>query len=98
MPAETHVQRGGGDTRDVAAVVYEVVAEAAGSDIAALSDADTLDALGVSGLVLIDVIETLEEELGERTVGLDVDDADLEAAATLGDLVAVVSAGLHGRP
>ena len=94
MPAETHVVKGGGDTRGVGEVVYEVVAEVTGRDITALADGDVLEALGVHGLVLIDVVEAVGEELGDRTVGLEVDDDELAGARTLGELVALVSEGL----
>ena len=89
--------KGGGDTRGVEEVVYEVVAEVTGRDITALADGDVLETLGVHGLVLIDVVEAVGEELGDRTVGLEVDDDDLSRARTLGELVTLVSEGL-GRP
>jgi hypothetical protein len=78
----------------VADVVYEVVAEVVGRPVAALGADDRLDDLGVTGLVLLDVIETVGEELGERTVGLDLDDDDVAEAVTLGDLIALVTEGL----
>ena len=94
MPAETHIRGRGGDTRSVAEVVFEVVAEVTGRHIGEVSEDDALAELGITGLVLLDVVESVEEELGERTVGLDVQDEDLEAAQTVGDLAAVISEGL----
>ena len=94
MPAETHIRGRGGDTRSVAEVVFEVVAEVTGRHVADVSEDDALAELGITGLVLLDVVESVEEELGERTVGLDVEDEDLEGARTVGDLVAVISEGL----
>ena len=84
----------GGDTRDVGQVVYEIVAEATGSAVSDLADGDRLDDLGVTGLVLLDVVETVEEELGERTLGVSIDDDALAAVQTLGELVALVREGL----
>jgi acyl carrier protein len=97
VPAETHVQgRGGGDTRKVAEVVYEVVSEVTGTEIGALGDQDELTSLGVTGLVLVDVMDALMEELGERTVGFSVDDEDLASVRTLGELVSLVSLVTEG--
>ena len=97
MPAETHVRgRGGGDTRGVADIVYDVVAEASGRAVAVLSDELTLASLGVTGLVLLDVVEAVGEELGERTVGPDIDDDDLAAVVSLGGLVELISEGVWG--
>lgn len=75
-------------------MVYEVVAEATGRPVDSLSDRDALTELGLSGLVLIDAVEVVIEELGERTVGLEIDDDELAAASTLGELVALISDGL----
>jgi phosphopantetheine binding protein len=97
VPAETHVRgRGGGDTRGVAEVVWEVVAEATARPVEALSADDRLSDLGVSDLVLVDVVETVGEELGERTVGLDLDDEALTAPGTLtlGELAELVAEAL----
>ena len=97
MPAETHVRGRGGDTRSVAEVVFEVVAEVTGRPLSDLSGDDTLADLGISGLVLLDVIETVGEELGERTVGLDVEDDRLDGISTLGELIDVLDEGLEER-
>lgn len=77
-------------------MVYEVVSESSGRRVDTLGDAENLVDLGVTGLVLLDVVETVREELGERTVGLDVDDDDLALAVTLGDLIELITAGLAG--
>ncbi len=94
MPAETHIRGRGGDTRSVAEVVFEVLAEVTGRPIADISEDDGLGDLGITGLVLLDVVESVEEELGERTVGLDVEDEELTGARTVGDLCTVISEGL----
>ena len=52
------------------------------------------DDLGADSLALIELVEALEEELGERTVGFSIDDEDLaRPAAPCGDAVDYV-----GRP
>ena len=56
------------------------------------SFADDLDA---DSLALIELVEALEEELGERTVGFRIDDEDLEDLKTVRDAVDYVVAKLE---
>ena len=58
----------------------------------AASFADDLDA---DSLALIELVEALEEELGERTVGFRIDDEDLEVLKTIRDAVDYVVAKLE---
>ena len=55
------------------------------------SFADDLDA---DSLALIELVEALEEEVGERTVGFRIDDEDLEDLKTVRDAVDYVVAKL----
>jgi acyl carrier protein len=57
----------------------------------AASFADDLDA---DSLALIELVEALEEELGERSVGFRIDDEDLEDLKTVRDAVDYVVARL----
>ena len=50
--------------------------------------------LAADSLALIELVEALEEELGERTVGFRIDDEDLEDLKTVGDAVDYVVARL----
>ena len=50
--------------------------------------------LQADSLALIELVETLEQELGERTVGFQIDDEDLEDLRTVGDAVDYVMAKL----
>ncbi len=43
--------------------------------------------LDADSLALIELVEALEEELGERTVGFTIDDDDLADLRTVGDAV-----------
>jgi len=52
------------------------------------------DDLGADSLALIELVEALEEELGERTVGFRIDDEDLEDLKTVRDAVDYVVAKL----
>jgi acyl carrier protein len=51
------------------------------------------DDLEADSLALIELVEALEEELGERTVGFRIEDEDLEDLKTVRDAVDYV----HGR-
>jgi acyl carrier protein len=59
-------------------------------------DANFADDLEADSLALIELVEALEEELGERTVGFSVDDEDLGDLATVRDAVDYVVARLGG--
>ena len=50
--------------------------------------------LDADSLALIELVEALEEELGERTVGFRIDDEDLEDLKTVRDAVDYVVAKL----
>ena len=52
------------------------------------------DDLDADSLALIELVEALEEELGERTVGFRIDDEDLEDLKTVRDAVDYVVAKL----
>jgi acyl carrier protein len=53
------------------------------------------DDLGADSLALIELVEALEEELSERTVGFRIDDEDLEDLKTVRDAVDYVMAKLE---
>ena len=52
------------------------------------------DDLDADSLALIELVEALEEELGERSVGCRIDDEDLEDLKTVRDAVDYVVAKL----
>jgi acyl carrier protein len=52
------------------------------------------DDLGADSLALIELVEVLEEDIGERTVGFSFDDEDLAELHTVGDAVDYVMARL----
>ncbi len=57
-------------------------------------DASFADDLDADSLALIELVEALEEELGERTVGFAIDDEDLADLHTVRDAVDYVVARL----
>jgi acyl carrier protein len=98
VPAETHSHRQPLDRDEIARVVCEQFAEILGVDI----DRVTLDAriredLDADDFALIDLVEAVEAELGERSVGMTIDDDDLVEVRTVGDAVECLVAGLRSR-
>src|SRR3954454_17423498 len=96
MPAETHSHHAPVDRDDVARIVCEELAQILGVD----EDAVTLDTrlredLDVDDYALIDLVEAVEAELGERSIGLHIDDDDLTELVTVGDAVECVCARLE---
>jgi acyl carrier protein len=95
LPAETHVERGPLDRQQVFDLIRERLADILeiGPDTIkeGSSFAEDLDA---DSLALIELVEALEEELGERSVGFRIDDEDLEDLKTVGDAVDYVVARL----
>jgi acyl carrier protein len=96
MPAETHVERTplGPDE------VFTLIRERLAAILEIPEDRITLDArfsddLDADSLALIELVEELEEELGERTVGFRVDDEDLADLHTVREAVDYVVARLH---
>ena len=96
MPAETHVERVPLGPDDVYGLIRERLAAILEID----EDRITLDArfgedLDADSLALIELVEELEEELGERTVGFRIDDEDLADLHTVREAVDYVAARLH---
>jgi acyl carrier protein len=96
MPAETHVQRGPIGPDEVLRLVREVLTEVVGPAADGVEPGDRLVDLGVDGLGVLALVEGVEQELGERTVGFALDDDDLADLETVGDVVDVVVARVGG--
>jgi acyl carrier protein len=95
MPAETHVERGPLGPDEVLGMVRERLAEILEIDEDTITRESTFaDDLGADSLALIELVEGLEEDIGERTVGFTVDDEDLVELRTVGDAVDYVIARL----
>jgi acyl carrier protein len=95
MPAETHSNLGPLGADDVERVVREQLAEILGVD----PDVVTLDSrlredLDADDFAVLDLVEGVIAELGERTVGFTIDDDDLVELRTVRDAVDCVLAGL----
>ena len=96
MPAETHNTAAGAPDR---AAIYELIRDQL-SEILEIDpskvteDASFADDLDADSLALIELVEALEEELSERTVGFRIDDEDLEDLKTVRDAVDYVEVKL----
>ena len=88
MPAETHVERSPLGPDEVFRMIRERLAEILEVDEQTITlDASFSEDLDADSLALIELVEALEEELGERTVGFSIDDDDLGDLHTVRDAV-----------
>jgi acyl carrier protein len=97
VPAETHVESGPIGPEEVERILRERLAEILEIEEARITlDSSFVDDLGADSLALIELVEALEDELGERTVGFSIDDEDLGDLRTVRDAVDYVVARLGG--
>jgi acyl carrier protein len=95
MPAETHVEQTPMGPDEVLALIRERLAEILEIDEARITrEARFAEDLDADSLALIELVEILESELGERTVGFSVDDEDLGELYTVGEATDYVVARL----
>ena len=93
MPAETHVEQGPIDRNEVFELIRDRLADILEVDPGTISEGQSFaDDLDADSLALIELVEALEEELGERTVGFRIEDEDLEDLKTVRDAVDYVYA------
>jgi acyl carrier protein len=97
MPAETHVAQGPIGPEEVLRILRERLAEILEIDEDRITlESNFTEDLGADSLALIELVEALEEELGERTVGFSIDDEDLGDLRTVREAVDYVVARLEG--
>ena len=88
MPAETHVEQRPLDRQAVFELIRDRLADILEIEPSTITEGDSFaDDLDADSLALIELVEALEEELGERTVGFRIDDEDLEDLKTVRDAV-----------
>ena len=96
MPAETHSHRGPVDPAEIERIVREQLAEILEVDIdVVVPDARLRDDLDADDYALIELAEAVEGELGERMVGLQIDDEDLADWRTVRDAIECIAAGVN---
>ena len=99
MPAETHSHLDPVGEDDVERVVRDQLVDILGVD----PDAITLDTrlredLDADDFAVIDLVEGVIAELGERSVSFSIDDDDLVELRTVRDAVECIIAGLRPEP
>lgn len=95
MPAETHVDHGPMDRQAVFELIRDQLADILETDPSHITESSSFaEDLDADSLALIELVEGLEEELSDRTVGFRIDDEDLEDLRTVRDAVDYVVARL----
>jgi acyl carrier protein len=95
VPAETHVEQGPMRRDEVVALIRDRLSDILEVEPDTINEGDSFaDDLEADSLALIELVEALEEELGERSVGFRIEDEDLEDLKTVRDAVDYVVARL----
>lgn len=95
MPAETHVEQPPLDRGQVLDLIRDQLADILEIEPSEITEgASFAEDLDADSLALIELVEALEEELSERTVGFRIEDEDLEDLKTVRDAVDYVVAKL----
>ena len=93
MPAETQVNQGPIGRDEIFEIVRDRLADILEIDPSTISEGQSfVDDLDADSLALIELVEALEEEVGDRTVGFRIDDEDLADLKTVRDAVDYVHA------
>jgi acyl carrier protein len=81
--------------QEVVDLIRDRLADILEIDPGSIGEGDSFrDDLEADSLALIELVEALEEELGERTVGFRIEDEDLEDLKTVRDAVDYILAKL----
>ena len=98
MPAETHTSGSPMDRQQVFELIQNNLSDILEVKPESISEGASFgEDLGADSLALIELVEALEEELSERTVGFRIDDEDLEDLKTVRDAVDYVMAKLQAQ-
>ena len=95
MPAETHVEQGPIGRDEVVAIVKDLLSDILEIEPTSINEGDAFaDDLDADSLALIELVEAIEEEMADRSVGFRIEDEDLEDLRTVRDAVDYVVAKL----
>ena len=93
MPAETHVEQSQPDRESVFDINRDQLSDILEIDPSRITESSSfVEDLEADSLALIELVEGLEEELSERTVGFRIEDEDLEDLKTVRDAIDYVMA------
>jgi acyl carrier protein len=96
VPAETHSHRGPISADEVERIVRDQLVEILGVDPDSIApDTRLREDLDADDFALIDLVEGVEAELGDRSVSLSIADEDLADLRTVRDAVDCVVARLE---
>ena len=88
MPAETHVRQSPPQREEVFDLIRDQLADILELEPSQIAESSSfVDDLGADSLALIELVEALEEELSDRTVGFRIEDEDLEDLKTVRDAI-----------
>jgi acyl carrier protein len=95
VPAETHVEHTPFGRDEILTIVKDQLADILEIEPSTINEGDAFaEDLDADSLALIELVEALEEEIGERSTGFRIDDEDLEDLRTVRDAVDYVVAKL----
>jgi acyl carrier protein len=98
VPAETHSHRGPVNQSEIERIVREQLSEILEIDLDAIRPQSHLrDDLDADDYALLELVEAVEGELGERMVGLKIEDEDLAEWQTVADAIECVAASLDAE-
>jgi acyl carrier protein len=88
VPAETHVNQGPIGRDEIFEIIRDRLADILEIEPSTITEGQSfVDDLDADSLALIELVEALEEELSERTVGFRIEDEDLEDLKTVRDAI-----------
>lgn len=88
MPAETHVERNPMSREEIFEMVRGHLADILEIDADSISEGQSFaDDLDADSLALIELVEALEDDIGERTVGFRIEDEDMADLKSVRDAV-----------
>jgi len=93
VPAETHVEQDPMGRAEIFELIRDQLGDILEIDPSTVTEgASFAEDLDADSLALIELVEAIEEEVGERTVGFRIEDEDLEELKTVRDAVDYVVA------
>lgn len=88
MPAETHMEQSPMTRTEVFELIRDRLSDILEVEPEQIKEGDSFaDDLDADSLALIELVEALEEELAERTVGFRIEDEDLQDLKSVRDAV-----------